>query len=298
MSNKTAKSTLTHAQEYLLRDGFSVIPVSHDKRPNLPSWQKYQDALPTEQQINDWFTTPGNNIAIITGSISGITVVDLDTHKPGTPSLAMFPKTLTIKTGNGGYHLYYKYTDAVYNSANLFPHLPHVDIRNDGGYVLAPPSITKYKNQDHEIKGGPYTIHTDAPIADFPTQLFFPKSNSPAPKGRANKKPKFNLQSKVALQEGSRNDSLTSVIGKLLQATPDISKWESDIWPTVIAINDTYTPPLPINEVKTIFHSIAKKEEKRLQGLIESPFVFDSKEMLIPIAKGHNVPHMMRRKTG
>src|SRR5919106_1233908 len=60
---------------------FSVIPLrTRDKRP-LVEWEGYQKELATEDQINEWWKHyPGANVGIVTGAISGLVVIDLDSQ--------------------------------------------------------------------------------------------------------------------------------------------------------------------------------------------------------------------------
>ncbi len=83
----------------------------------------------------------------MTGPESGILVLDVD-GKTGEESLIDFerrgfhwPDTLTVRTGGGGQHLYFKWPEgaSVRNSAGKIA--PGLDIRGQGGYVVAPPSL-------------------------------------------------------------------------------------------------------------------------------------------------------------
>src|SRR5262249_47888101 len=59
---------------------FSVIPIAaRDKKP-LVGWEAYQTRRATEEEIKAWLAKwPDANIGIVTGPISGLIVVDLDT---------------------------------------------------------------------------------------------------------------------------------------------------------------------------------------------------------------------------
>ena len=94
-------------------NGFSVIPCGLDKRPALPSWKPYQSTQATDEQILEWFSKSEINIGIVTGKISGITVVDIDNKGDKGQAradlmLAKFPATYTVLTPSGGYHFYYQ----------------------------------------------------------------------------------------------------------------------------------------------------------------------------------------------
>jgi Bifunctional DNA primase/polymerase, N-terminal len=91
-----------------------------------------------------WRSEPSYNIAIATGSISNIFVSDVDGGESTLRKLEAengeLPKTVEALTGNNGRHLYFKMPNhPVRNSAGRLG--PHLDIRGDGGYVVAPPSI-------------------------------------------------------------------------------------------------------------------------------------------------------------
>jgi hypothetical protein len=55
-----------------LNEGISVVPVADDgsKRPAL-AWQKYQEQLPTADEVLGWFKDDVQGIGVITGAVSG-----------------------------------------------------------------------------------------------------------------------------------------------------------------------------------------------------------------------------------
>lgn len=248
-----------------LEMGYSVIPVDKDKRAKV-KWEKYQHEHATMEDLEHWFLNqPSNNIAIVTGKISGITVIDLDKHKG--VDMTQFPTdTYRVKTGNGGIHLYYAYHEDAPTVADIFKDGKGVDIRNDGGYVVAPPSVItpKYEGED-----GVYMVLDQKPIAAFPHELF------------KFKKQKKSMESRLNLTEGGRNDAITSIIGELLGKYPEV-KWEKTVWPLVLAANNSYNPPLSLEELKTTFASVAKLEKgnKTMKRSIPSPVQFNSEEII------------------
>lgn len=161
----------TKAFEYAVR-GYSVIPIRKNKLPQIDSWRKYQTEPADEAQIEEWWTKfPGANVGIVTGKVSGITVVDIDTKGGKAVPLDTFPETYTVKTPTGGYHLYYRYDPSIQQTANTFPQFPNVDIRNDGGYVIAPPSECDYVKHKERVRGT-YRVEKKVAIAPFPVKLF------------------------------------------------------------------------------------------------------------------------------
>ena len=62
----------------LLEQGLCVVPIHPKKKHPSVSWTQYQTKLPTEAQVDAWFTDTQDNVCIITGEHSGIIVVDCD----------------------------------------------------------------------------------------------------------------------------------------------------------------------------------------------------------------------------
>jgi len=128
-----------------LKSGYCVIPVKADKRPYI-QWAEFQQRHPDMDEVYDWWEKwPSAGVAIVTGTISGLCVVDIDMKngKDGVSSLrkvmpAYDPLNSHVKTQNNGYHLYYSQTDPRPTAPDF---LDGVDFKADGGYVVAPPSI-------------------------------------------------------------------------------------------------------------------------------------------------------------
>jgi hypothetical protein len=139
-------STAEAAKRYLAR-GWSVLPLRpHDKRPLIP-WEYLQHERPSEDDIADWFRRwPDANIGIVTGEISNLIVLDVDPKHGGDATLERLEKrfrplsaTVEAVTGGGGRHLYFAYPGGLTrNRAGL---AQGIDLRGDGGYIVAPPSV-------------------------------------------------------------------------------------------------------------------------------------------------------------
>ena len=109
-----------------------------------------KDATTDEQQIKEWWEKwPNANIGIPTGKASGVFALDVDPRHGGDESLrelerryGFLPTTTTVSTGGGGRHLIYKQPRniTIKNATNL-DGLPGLDLRGDGGYIVAPPSL-------------------------------------------------------------------------------------------------------------------------------------------------------------
>ncbi len=142
----TVPTTEQAALDYLAR-GWSVIPVrAREKRPAVP-WKAYQTKYVSEKTLHDWFRrSPDFNVAIVTGALSGLVVLDVDPRHGGKESLSelerehgALPATMESITGGGGRHLYFSHPGGVVgNRVNIEP---GIDLRGDGGCIVAPPSI-------------------------------------------------------------------------------------------------------------------------------------------------------------
>lgn len=95
---------------------------------------------------------PGGLLAIRTGQISRLVIVDIDPRHGGAPDLALMPPTATVRSGGGGWHLYYQHP-GIRTRAKLADR-PGVDIKGDGNYVLAPPAIHPDTHRPYRWVGG------------------------------------------------------------------------------------------------------------------------------------------------
>lgn len=124
------------------RRGLSVIPVGDDKRP-LIEWKEFQTRQAGEDELLAWWAShPGANIGIVCGEISDLTVIDCDTDEAVAEVEEWLPDSFLcpiVRTPRGGRHYWLRYTRDLKTGNGIRPGL---DIKNDGGYVLAPPSMT------------------------------------------------------------------------------------------------------------------------------------------------------------
>ena len=219
-----------------IKHGFSIIPVGTDKKP-IVSWLPYQTTRATEQQVKEWFDVPNPpNIAIITGEISGVTVVDVE--KGG--KWEHYPVTMTARSGGGGYHLYYKYAPGVQNRARVHE---LTDIRGNGGYIIAPPS--------KHASGGTYEFIRKEATQPFPYQMF-----NETPEKRKETKWDEIMQ---GVPDGGRNQTAAVVIGKILNSIHPLD-WATVAWEMVVLWNGRNIPPLEEKELRGVFNSIIGRE--------------------------------------
>ena len=193
---------LTEALDYASR-GWPVFPCKpRAKTPITPHGLK--DATVSPEIIKAWWLqNPAANIGIATGSASGFVVLDVDVKngQPGEKTLAELQReygafmTRCAKSPSGGWHFYFKHNGGkVASRAGIMPGL---DIRGDGGYIIAPPSVTDV---------GTYEWRMEEDAAPLPEGLL----------KRLNGKAKVNGQSKPfdrenilkGVPEGQRDEML------------------------------------------------------------------------------------------
>lgn len=246
MNKENKKTNLVYTALRYREQGFSVIPIRKGDKKSLISWKEFQERKASEEEIRPWFTKwPDANIGIITGKVSGIIVVDVE--KGGrTDNLS---PTLTAETGGGGFHFYYQYPgEEVPNATRI---REKTDIRGDGGYVVAPPSLHK---------SGNYYQWAESQSPENTSLAKLPKWILSKQRGQKPKKENLNKE-KVCI--GTRNDTATSVAGRLLRHFP-VEEWEDFCWMQLQAWNlHKASPPLEEKELRTIFDSVAKKERAR-----------------------------------
>lgn len=125
---------------YLYNLGFSLIPLAPCGKKPLVKWTEFQTTKPYWSLIEQWqLQYPDANIGIVTGIVSGIFVVDFDSPEAFQDGQDRGLGGGVIAKSGRGYHVYYRHPEWTVKTATGI--LDHVDIRSDGGYIVAPPSI-------------------------------------------------------------------------------------------------------------------------------------------------------------
>ncbi len=140
-------STLLTARYYHSL-GINIIPWKHGVKGGgqlLSSWYEYQTKRVTAAQIEEWFKDDVG-IAIVTGEVSGLTVVD-DDLRNGEKRLE---SAVIARSGGGGYHYYYKYNSS-YKTARRED--LHLEIKGNGALIYAYPTIHP-SGARYEFEGG------------------------------------------------------------------------------------------------------------------------------------------------
>jgi hypothetical protein len=241
------------AERYLAR-GWSVLPLRpRDKRP-LIVWEPLQIARASAADVADWFSRwPNANLGIVTGEISNLVVLDVDPKHGGDASLArlerqfgLLPMTVEATTGGDGRHLYFTHpAGLVRNRSGL---AQGIDLRGDGGYIVAPPSV--------HPSGRPYVWAAgrspdDLPLAALPRWILPSRRGMRARRSLAD----WRQLVREGVPEGQRNSTIASLAGHLLWHQVD----EEVVLELLLAWNRMRCrPPLDDAEVAQVVASIVK----------------------------------------
>ncbi|OJF10054.1 bifunctional DNA primase/polymerase [Couchioplanes caeruleus] len=185
---------LLQAALTLARDGWPVFLLGRTKRPvaNCPACPKAGQHTRHDPEACECLTchgfyaatrdphritamvhaVPGGMLAIRTGHVSDLAVIDIDPRNGGRILPDLMTPTRCVYTGSGGWHLYYRHPGGTL-AAKLRGY-PGIDIKADGGYVVAPPSL-------HPSTRRPYRWVGHWPVNEMPAPLIASARPAEAP---------------------------------------------------------------------------------------------------------------------
>ena len=235
--------------------GIPVFPLlPRSKNPRRGS-HGFQDATSNPEQVCAWWReNPRYNIAIPCGEKSGLLVLDIDPRHGGdavveawVAKYGPWPPTAEVVTGSGGRHVFFRYEPGVRSCTVA----DGVEIKSDGTYVVASPSI-------HPDTGRKYLFDgTDGAealsrLCHAPGWLLRmarekrPKADSAGAPGRK-------------IGAGRRNTELTSIAGVLRSR----GAGEGELRDLLAQINERLCdPPLRADEVERIAQSVSRYEPR------------------------------------
>lgn len=254
--SKLSSPSDCHRAALQYRDrGWSVIPImgDGDRKRSKGTWKEFQDRIASREEVDSWWADdPEAGVGIVTGAISGLVVIDIDGPE-GEAAIGKLigpTRTLSARTGGGGRHLFFRHPGGkIRTRAGV---LEKVDVRADGGYIIAPPSLHESGNRYEWEDGDEVTVaHLPQPLLDL---LLRSPSKETTPAAADDAK----------VGEGRRNEALTKLAGRLFGKGYSVE----DTLRQCLEWNQAYcVPPLIDREVHATVMSIAQREEsKRARG--------------------------------
>lgn len=241
-NDSTTRTPMLEAALEYVSQGFRVFPVRLDKTPYTVHGLK--DATATVLGVREfWGKWPDAGVGLVT---DGLVVLDFDAKSGGLENkpameakFGPLPKTRTHRTGGGGLHLLYRNPNGtnIRNAVELGGY-PGVDLRANGGYIVAPPS--------GHASGGRYAVLDPAEIAAAPAWLLELAAKRTS---QATTIPKVE-----GIPERKRNATLTSLAGTMRRRGMS----QESIAAALIHENERCQPPLPESEVASIAASVAR----------------------------------------
>lgn len=227
--------------------GTPVFPLwMNGKAPVIKGGNGHNDATADITVINQWWNKwPDANIGIPTGAGTGWLVLDVDEKNGVSGSASLreleeqygeLPATRTHITPTGGKHLFFKHPGCTVSCSKGHVGLG-LDIRCDGGYVVAPPS---------SINGDSYVVvDPSVEIAVAPEWLVEQALGKEPVAG-----------SKDVVHEGGRNDHIFKVAMDCNRQNVPYEEAEA----VVTEANSNCAPPLPVKEVQRTLASAYRYE--------------------------------------
>jgi hypothetical protein len=246
----------------LARRGLAVFPLRPGTKEPMTK-NGFKSATKDSSKVADWWRMhPEANVGVATGRVSGIVVVDVDDVDALVglvDRLGPLPQTLAVRTPRGGMHFWLRDEGRRF-ACSVGKLAPGIDVRGDGGYVVAPPSVSAF--------GGAWTWRTDgvtpapapaewaiamsSPVARTNGTTWSPVSPRPTEDWIA--------MLRGPIREGARNDSLTQLTGHLLRRYVDVYV----VHELIVMVNAARcSPPLPEREVERIVDSVSAIEKRR-----------------------------------
>jgi hypothetical protein len=243
--------------------GWAVFPCQPRGKAPVTS-NGFHAATTDIARISSWWrSAPECNIGIATGKRSGFFVFDVD-GADGEASLraleqqhGQLPTTVEVITGNGR-HCYFRSAQKIKCSAGIIG--TGLDVRGDGGFVLAPPSL--------HPSGHAYVWSVDGTdqIVEAPEWMLDHINivgDADNPKNGESLEHWHHVLTNP-IPTGQRNATLTSVCGKLFHA---------GLHDPVLLISTMYcinvarcNPPLAEGDIETIVLSVMRGHFKRLEN--------------------------------
>jgi len=238
-------------------DGNCTCGTRCGSRAKHPRTERgHLDATTDKATIRDWWRTwPNANVGIRVGPEAGLIVVDVDPRNGGDATYrelveekgSKWTQTLKAKTGGGGQHLYYKWTDTP-----IAKHPRGIDIKVNG-FVVAAPSMHE-SGRAYKWAEPPREDSVIRPLPKWARSV----------KAGESRREKRNFEDFIPL--GDRNNAATSYAGALRRAGANEAEIVAAL---VIFCRTKMQEPLNEREIRSIARSVCRYEPAAADSLKE-----------------------------
>lgn len=271
-------------------------PKNAGKHPRTANG--FKDAVTDVATIEAWWRRwPDANVGVATGR--GLIVVDVDPLHGGEhgfdelrSNLGALPDTVEAITGSRGRHVYLSCDPEVEVRCSAGVLAEGIDVRGDGGYVVAPPSVSGIGTYGWELSSRPGEVE----LAPCPTAwlnlMLRPRPQLKVIEGGAGE----------AIPEGKRNDSLFRLACSFRtnkHLTPQALE------AALLTVNETRcNPPLDPVEVRRIAEHVCEAYPAGKSAQYERPETetgehpagdADSDSVTLPLTDVGNAERILRR---
>jgi len=246
--------------------GWSVIPLNREKRPYLKAWGPYQTRRANQSEIKAWWQQwPQANVGIVTGAISGLVVVDVDSmlgREALSAELGALPQTISQETGKeGGLHLFFAHPGNGTKYSNMVRAIQDVDVRGDGGYVMVAPSIHP-SGREYRWVIDPVEMGLND-LLPIPTELKSLLKAEEKKSQTSKNDPGWVVEALLGVEEGRRNDMAAKLAGYFFHRQ-DMSY--AAVEQAMSTWNERNAPPMDWKELKAVIASIANRQGRTTMG--------------------------------
>jgi len=240
------------------KQGLSFFPLPYKSKAANIKWDTFQRRKPTEAEIEAWFNGRETNVAVVCGKISdNLVVLDCDSKERYAELGNIIKEKLGIEDINDstwitetgrGFQIWFKVTEDT-KSAKF----PMLDIKAEGGYVVAPPSI-------HPTGKRYKFVNPETPLRTIPSLVSIGIDAQPEAKPN-DQQPNWLTKALEGVGEGERNDMCAKLAGYF------VNKHQEDITISLLLDwNKKNTPPLPEKEIYLTTSHAYRKYDRGQRG--------------------------------
>ena len=269
-------------------EGLDVVPLLRkSKKPPafFKGWAQFKEQRPERAEVETWFKDRDDmTVALVCGQFI---VVDADTPEAMAWVEENIPQSpYKVRTGKG-MHYYYNnpqnYTTFATKRLNDTPIERHIDIRGEGGLIIAPYNTHANGQVYQPVINTNWDLWGFEDLPDFTEKEWQQITGNKKQNGQQHVAP-FSLE---GVNEGSRNDQAARLAGYLISKNLnlDFAKFFMESW------NQQNSPPLPRHEIISVVDNVKRTHDRKNQ---QAPLFVQTKEDIAPPKDLFNPPGILK----